>query len=99
MTVEIWPRSTFDTYFADDEMTADRPCRVQIGAGLIEVTYADDGATVRYSGREQGEGHFDLAAPEIAGKATLHRFSKDRFLEGYWREGQVKGMWRITLAE
>lgn len=100
MTAEIWPRSTFDTYFAGDKMVADRRCRVQIGGGLIEVTYAeDDGTTVRYSGRERGEGHFDLAAPEVAGKATLHRFPNDKFLEGYWCEGQVRGMWQITLAK
>lgn len=101
MTIEIWLHSTFDSYFpTKEEMTPDRPCRVQIGGGLIEVTYAEhDGRTVRYSGSEHGEGHFDLAAPEVAGKATLHRFPGSPFLDGYWCEDGGRGMWRITLAK
>lgn len=100
MTVEVWPRSTFETYSVEGRMGADRRCRVQIGDGLIEVTYAErDGTTVKYSGREHGEGHFELAALEVAGKATLHRFPGGPFLDGYWCEDGGRGMWRITLAK
>lgn len=61
MTVEVWPKSTYETYFTSQPVSTDARCRVRIGDGLIEVSYEDDdGSTVRYSGTEHGAGHFIL---------------------------------------
>jgi hypothetical protein len=99
MTVEVWPNSTQEVFHANRGARSDWPCRVRLGDRLIEVTYTDDEERViRYGGREAGAGHFELNAPAVDGRASLHRFDGGKFLEGYWCEGNVRGMWRITLA-
>ena len=53
-----------------------------------------------YRGKNNWDGHFDLAAPERKGRASLHCFPNSHFMEGYWQEEDVRGvrgMWRIHL--
>lgn len=99
MTIEKWPRSTQEVFYADDTPArCDWPCQVRMGDGLIEVIYDEgDGSVVHYSGTENGPGHFALEAPERSGRATLHLFHGGKFLDGYWCEERSHGMWRITL--
>jgi hypothetical protein len=99
MSLKIFNSSRFDTLFYDNtEAITGRPCSVRIGGGQIEVSYEDEGVMVKYVGFEAGPGHFNLQAPEVEGKASLHMFEKGPHMDGFWVEGTLRGMWRVTLA-
>lgn len=98
MTQAIWPNSKYTSLWYSGDVYADQPCRVRIGDGHIEVTYEQDDGLVRYSGTEIGSGHFKLKSTEVEGEATLHMFQGARVMDGYWVEGQARGMWRVELA-
>lgn len=46
---------------------------------------------VCYRGKNNGDSHFDLTAPNKKGLASLHCFLNSHFMEGYWQEGDVRG--------
>jgi hypothetical protein len=74
-------------------------CEVRIDENSIVVSYkGDDGLPIVYKRKNHGDGHFELMAPQIDSKATLHMFNNGKILEGFWLEGGYKGMWRIQLA-
>jgi hypothetical protein len=100
MSQEVWKNSKQEVlYFDGSEPRTDWARLVRLGSGQIEVSYQDDeGETVRYFGSEAGVGHYELSAPDAEGRATLHMFMGSRILEGYWSEGNSRGMWRIVLA-
>lgn len=50
-------------------------------------------------GTSSGADHFELLCPELAGRATLHRFSRGRVLDGCWWEDGDHGFWRIELQK
>lgn len=67
---------------------------------MIVVSYeVENGGHIVYQGTEKGNGHYELSAPNVNGKATLHMFEKSRILEGYWAEEDEdwRGMWRVRL--
>lgn len=102
MTVQSWDNSTQEAFYTDSKL-ADRKnwrCSVRLGNGSIEVSYKDtEGRVILYTGRQIAVGHFELTAPSPTnGWASLYRFNGGRFLEGYWYEGDVHGLWRISLA-
>lgn len=72
-------------------------CDVKIDGRDIVVSYRGDRGPIVYTGREIGDGHYDLQSASH-GKATLHRFPNSYILEGFWRDGAERGMWRITLT-
>jgi len=97
----VWNNCTADVvYYSDREaVTHDEGYEVRIDDQEIVVGYHDDEGWVEYRGKNNGDGHFHLTAPERDGKATLHRFSASDILEGYWVENTYRGMWRIRLKD
>ena len=67
-----------------------------------ELTLVEDGGeTVLRAGdcaafpKNTGDGHFELRATGVEGRATLHRHPKHDVFEGTWIEEGAKGMWRL----
>lgn len=76
-------------------------CEVRIDGKYIVVSYMEKGraTAVIYKGTEHEPGHYELSNKDVKGRATLHRFNGSNFLEGWWQENGMQGMWRITLSE
>lgn len=76
-------------------------CEVKIDGKNIVVSYIEEGhpTAVIYKGTEHDPGHYELSNSnnDVRGRATLHRFKGSNFLEGWWEEKGMQGMWRITL--
>lgn len=94
-----WNNCTADILYYDGTPadTNDEGYIVRLTDDWIEVAYDDEDGAVCYRGKNNGDGHYDLTAPERAGRASLHCFLGSHFLEGYWQEGGRCGMWRIHL--
>lgn len=94
-----WSNCTADILFYDGTptITNDMGYIVRLTDDIIEVAYDDEEGPVCYRGKNNGDAHYDLEAPERIGRASLHCFPGSHFLEGYWQEGQCRGMWRIQL--
>lgn len=98
--MEAWIKASADTLFYDDSTAyTDEFYEVYLSDGEIKVRYEVDGEYNVYIGREISSGHFELACPALAGKATLHRFPGSQILEGFWHEEGVRGAWKIRLHE
>jgi hypothetical protein len=97
-TMIVYRNSKLHSYESDG-LYEPLPCEVRIGEGMIAVSYQGEGGLVLYEGREEGPGHFRLAAQGVNGRATLHRFENDNVLDGWWLEDSYEGMWRIELNE
>lgn len=97
--MQIWKNCTADVLYYDDRAAAtnEEGYIVRLYDDHIEVAYDDDEGAVCYRGGNNGDGHFDLTAPERRGSASLHRLLNKPFIEGYWQEGGTRGMWRIHL--
>ncbi len=93
----VWRGCSMDSYYETGEFYPDTPCEVRISGGTIAVSYVTDDQFVVYEGPEIEPGHFELTAPKVSGRATLHRFQDDEVLEGSWSEDGLSGMWRIIL--
>ena len=93
----VYRNCTMEMFDAEGQW--DLPCQVRISDGTIAVSYKLDGAIVVYEGRETEPGHFRLSSDAANGRATLHRFSNDEVLYGWWLEDGHEGMWRVTLDE
>jgi hypothetical protein len=97
-TMKVYRNSKLHSYESDG-LYEPLPCEVRIGEGTMAVSYQGEGGLVVYEGREEGPGHFRLAAQGVNGRATLHRFENDNMLDGWWLEDSYEGMWRIELNE
>lgn len=97
--MDTWKRCTADILYYDGRpaVTKDEGYIVRITEESIEVAYDDDDGAVCYRGKNTGDGHYQLTAAERNGRASLHCFRNSNFLEGYWHEGDSRGMWRIEL--
>ncbi len=97
--MNTWNRCTADILFYDERptLTKDEGYIVRLSEENIEVAYDDDEGAVCYRGKNTGNGHYELIASERNGKASLHCFHGSKFMEGYWHEGDSRGMWRIEL--
>ena len=84
-------------WYSKGEASEHNPCVVRIVDQEIVVEYDDEGM-VQYRGKNSGDGHFELTAPDVKGHAFLHMFPGSNALEGSWVEGGQRGMWHITLA-
>ena len=94
----IWTHCKMSTlYYSEDGAEENYPCVVKIIDDEILVEYDDEGL-VKYRGPNDASGHFLLAAPDVEGRASLHRFPDADILEGSWVEAGYRGMWRIGLA-
>jgi hypothetical protein len=94
-----WNNCIADILYYDETPadTNDDGYIVRMTDDTIEVAYDGEDGPVCYRGRNSGDGHFDLVAPEVDGRASLHFFPNSHFMEGYWQEGDTRGMWRIAL--
>lgn len=95
----VWKDCRFDTFYHDAAADHNYPCEVRLDEREIEICYKWDGEFTRYVGSNDGSGHFQLNAPEVQGHASLHMFPGSSILEGYWREGDCAGMWRVMLSD
>lgn len=98
----IWKNCHSDIYYANskDKPIFDDPgYEVRITDDTLVVSYEGEDGWVNYSGKDMGGGHYDLSAPEVNGRAMLHRASDSAILEGNWVENGYRGMWRIYLAD
>lgn len=94
-----WLRCNADIYYSDGRAAVinDHGYIVRLTDETIEVAYDDEEGPVCYKGKNGGDGHFELTATERNGRASLHYFNNSLYLEGYWHEGDCRGMWRISL--
>jgi hypothetical protein len=97
--VQVWKNCSIDTlYYTDRPADVDeKGSIVRLTDDYLEVAY-DDGGPVVYRGKNNHDGHFNLIAPEVKGKASLHFFPNSNIMEGYWIEDGVQGMWRVRLG-
>lgn len=94
-----WSESRFDTFYYDAKADPNELCEVILNDGELTVSYYDEdieGYAV-YKGRESSPGHFELAAPMVNGRATLHRLPDADLMVGSWEEDGMRGMWQIRL--
>ncbi len=96
--MSVWSNSKVDILHYDGEVSVNETCEVRIDGDSIVVSYEDAGGYTVYKGSVNGTGHFELEAPSVKGRASLHMFQGGKILEGYWVEDGSRGMWRITLA-
>jgi len=97
--MNTWKCCTADILYYDESptITKDEGYIVRLTEESIEVAYDDDEGAVCYRGKNSGDGHYQLTATERNGRASLHCFPGSNFMEGYWHEGDSRGMWRIEL--
>jgi hypothetical protein len=96
--MQVWQNCRVDIFYYDGIADTGEPCEVRIDKDEIVVSYDDEDGPVVYKGKNKGDGHFDLRARKIEGQASLHMSEGSHILEGFWKEGINKGMWRITLG-
>jgi hypothetical protein len=99
--MQTWSSCTADIYYNDGSpsVTDDACYIVRIDDDNVEIAYDDCEGAVCYRGKNTGDGHFELTAPERDGHAVLHRMPGSIHLHGYWKESGYQGMWRITLND
>lgn len=85
-------------WFLPEPFTEPGPCQVKIAGKEIRVDY--DSPPWSWTGEDLGHGHYVLSNKE-GGKATLHRFGDDPYLEGHCHQNISgrRNMWRIKLIE
>lgn len=95
-----WNNCQVDVVYYDERpaILREEGYEVRIDENEILVAYQDDDGWVEYRGKNSGDGHFLLEAPERQGRASLHRFPESEILEGSWQEQGYQGMWKIRLA-
>lgn len=92
---------SIDFYYYERAAEFDVHGEVRFSDNMLIVSYElENGTHVVYQGTEKGKGHYELRAPIVNGKATLHMFDHSKILEGYWFEEDENwsGMWRIRLT-
>jgi hypothetical protein len=86
------------TYFEDGGETTVTECEIRLNPdGEISIFYDIEGEEHTYKGVERGQGHWILRKSDHTGEASLHAFEGSVFYDGWWKEGQYKGMWRIRV--
>ena len=95
----IWKNSKMTILYFDERPSTDLHCIVSLDEREI-IVKCDDGEPERYSGKNDGSGHFQLTRDgDNKDKSSLHRFPDSLIMEGYWTEDGGRGMWRIELKE
>lgn len=98
--MKVFHNCKMTSVFFDEEIAEEGfPCKIEINGQRIVVKYDDDDGFVNYIGEEVANGHFTLICNERSGTASLHMFPNSNILEGHWKEGDARGMWRIFLKE
>lgn len=96
--MSVWKDCTMTLVYYD-ERTSDEGdlCDVKIDRENITVSYKEDNTFVIYKGHDMGGGHFHLHCKEKNGETILHLPEGGDILEGYWKEDNDLGFWRIHL--
>lgn len=96
-----WENCKADIYYQDgtEATLGDAGYDVRIDENEIVVSYKDEDGHVVYKGVNNGNGHYELVAPERSGHVTLHQLPDSDALEGSWVEDGQRGMWIIYLDE
>lgn len=94
----LWKNSEMTLVYYSQVPSDVLSCDVKIDGTEIVVVYDDEGP-VLYRGKDSGDGHYVLESPEQKGRGTLHRSPGSQFLEGFWIEDGIRGMWRIELQD
>lgn len=93
----IWNNAKMSVVYNNKDVADEGwPCVVKLSEEEIIVEYDDEGM-VQYKGKNSGNGHFELHAEDVNGRATLHMFPDSTLLEGSWVEDGERGMWKISL--
>jgi hypothetical protein len=97
----VWNNSKMTSLYYDTTSADISDCEVRIDGKDIIVSYReeDEQLSVIWQGTEHGSGHYELTLEAGQGRASLHRFEKSTFLEGWWKEQGEEGMWRIELLK
>ncbi len=98
--METWKDARFDAFYYDAKADTDEPCEIILNDGELTISYWDEDIAgyAIYKGKEVAPGHFELAAPMVNGRATLHRLPDALLLVGSWEEDGERGMWRVELG-
>lgn len=92
-----YPNSIMHSFYFDHE-SEEWTCKVTIEDDRIEIGYdLEERGHVTWRGVSRGVGHYELGCPELEGRGTLHMFPDSKYLEGFWVESGIRGMWRIEL--
>jgi hypothetical protein len=98
---KAWKKSVMISFY-HETASEQSNCEVVLTGSRISVTYlfGPDDDEYEYIGEDNGGGHFVLKmkAHGSEGHAILHRMPDSDFLDGYWEEDRIKGMWRIKLV-
>ena len=74
-------------------------CHVVLTTRGCDVKYDDvAGIFWHWRGKILGSGHYELDGNWVNCRGTLHRAPSSQFMEGFWKEGPQRGMWRILLG-
>ena len=89
-----------ETYFSSADPMTEFEVELRLDDTELVISYEDEDAqgsprVVIYRGKNTGDGHFELLASGVDGRATLHRHPKHDVFEGTWIEEGAKGMWRL----
>lgn len=90
--------------FLDGEIGTQK-CEVRFDGREIVISFFDgDYGEALWKGEEKSRGHYELRREEGHGVASLHKFDKGFFMDGYWEEDdengvRSEGMLRISLKD
>ena len=92
----VWKNCVLKSVTKSTNDKFEMPCEVSIEAGSIVISYKDDAGPAVYRGQELEPGHFTLACPERAGRATANLINGER-LEGFAHDEEGPGTFTIDL--
>lgn len=94
----IWKNCSADIFYQYDAPELKDPgYQVRIDGDEMVISYEGDRGWVNYQGKDLGGGHYELRAPEVDGRALMHRVPGAEIIEGCWQENGWSGMWRVRL--
>lgn len=93
-------RMVCETYYSGTDAMTEYEVELRLDDKELVISYEDEDAqgkplVVIYRGRDTGDGHFELRATGVDGRASLHRNPKHDIFEGTWIEEGYSGMWRL----
>lgn len=89
-----------EIYYPGTDAMTEFEVELRLDDQELVISYEDEDSQgkpliVIYRGRNSGDGHFELRADGVEGRATLHKHPKHEVFEGTWIEEGAKGMWRL----
>lgn len=96
----IYKNCKLSIYHQDRPADLEIHCIVVVEGDELELKYdQEDGSFWSWKGSDQGCGHYLVYANSgRRGRAVLHHLRSTSYLNGYWAENGLKGMWRVELG-